>query len=207
MIDGSDNNDISVTISTSQIVPEAVAEFQVPDQRLQRRVRPQQRRAGQRHHQVGHQPLPRRRLGLLHGERLLLADEHREGAGLEKPPALQPAPGRLQPRRADRQATRRSSSASTSTTDQRPTRRRRHGAHADAGRLRGAAERAAARRQPASSRQAVLQRSRSCRTSTRRTRVPQPALTTLVNGVPIETARPTSARSQPEHVPLPSWGG
>jgi hypothetical protein len=29
MIDGSDNNDISVTISTSQIVPEAVAEFQV----------------------------------------------------------------------------------------------------------------------------------------------------------------------------------
>jgi hypothetical protein len=29
MIDGSDNNDISVTIATSQIVPEAVAEFQV----------------------------------------------------------------------------------------------------------------------------------------------------------------------------------
>ncbi len=29
MIDGSDNNDISVTISTSQLVPEAVAEFQV----------------------------------------------------------------------------------------------------------------------------------------------------------------------------------
>ena len=29
MVDGSDNNDISVTISTSQIVPEAVAEFQV----------------------------------------------------------------------------------------------------------------------------------------------------------------------------------
>jgi hypothetical protein len=29
MLDGSDNNDISVTISTSQIVPEAVAEFQV----------------------------------------------------------------------------------------------------------------------------------------------------------------------------------
>jgi hypothetical protein len=29
MIDGSDNNDISVTISTSQVVPEAVAEFQV----------------------------------------------------------------------------------------------------------------------------------------------------------------------------------
>jgi hypothetical protein len=29
MIDGSDNNDISVTISTSQIVPESVAEFQV----------------------------------------------------------------------------------------------------------------------------------------------------------------------------------
>ena len=29
MIDGSDNNDITVTISTSQIVPEAVAEFQV----------------------------------------------------------------------------------------------------------------------------------------------------------------------------------
>ena len=29
MIDGSDNNDMSVTISTSQIVPEAVAEFQV----------------------------------------------------------------------------------------------------------------------------------------------------------------------------------
>jgi phosphohistidine swiveling domain-containing protein len=29
MVDGSDNNDISVTISTSQLVPEAVAEFQV----------------------------------------------------------------------------------------------------------------------------------------------------------------------------------
>ena len=29
MVDGSDNNDISVTIATSQIVPEAVAEFQV----------------------------------------------------------------------------------------------------------------------------------------------------------------------------------
>ena len=29
MIDGSDNNDISVTIATSQLVPEAVAEFQV----------------------------------------------------------------------------------------------------------------------------------------------------------------------------------
>jgi outer membrane receptor protein involved in Fe transport len=29
MIDGSDNNDISVTIATSQVVPEAVAEFQV----------------------------------------------------------------------------------------------------------------------------------------------------------------------------------
>ncbi len=29
MIDGSDNNDMSVTISTSQVVPEAVAEFQV----------------------------------------------------------------------------------------------------------------------------------------------------------------------------------
>ena len=29
MIDGSDNNDISVTISTTQIVPESVAEFQV----------------------------------------------------------------------------------------------------------------------------------------------------------------------------------
>ena len=29
MVDGSDNNDISVTLSTSQIVPEAVAEFQV----------------------------------------------------------------------------------------------------------------------------------------------------------------------------------
>ena len=29
MVDGSDNNDISVTISTSQMVPEAVAEFQV----------------------------------------------------------------------------------------------------------------------------------------------------------------------------------
>jgi hypothetical protein len=29
MIDGSDNNDVSVTISTSQVVPEAVAEFQV----------------------------------------------------------------------------------------------------------------------------------------------------------------------------------
>lgn len=29
MVDGSDNNDMSVTISTSQIVPEAVAEFQV----------------------------------------------------------------------------------------------------------------------------------------------------------------------------------
>ncbi len=29
MIDGSDNNDISVTISTSQVVPESVAEFQV----------------------------------------------------------------------------------------------------------------------------------------------------------------------------------
>src|SRR5687768_8244158 len=29
MVDGSDNNDISVTIATSQIVPESVAEFQV----------------------------------------------------------------------------------------------------------------------------------------------------------------------------------
>jgi hypothetical protein len=29
MVDGSDNNDISVTIATSQIVPEAVAEFHV----------------------------------------------------------------------------------------------------------------------------------------------------------------------------------
>src|SRR6185436_20847246 len=29
MIDGSDNNDISVTIATTQIVPESVAEFQV----------------------------------------------------------------------------------------------------------------------------------------------------------------------------------
>ena len=29
MIDGSDNNDISVTIATSQVVPEAVAQFQV----------------------------------------------------------------------------------------------------------------------------------------------------------------------------------
>ena len=29
MVDGSDNNDISVTIATSQVVPEAVAEFQV----------------------------------------------------------------------------------------------------------------------------------------------------------------------------------
>src|SRR6185295_17177358 len=29
MIDGSDNNDISVTIATTQVVPESVAEFQI----------------------------------------------------------------------------------------------------------------------------------------------------------------------------------
>ena len=66
MIDGSDNNDISVTIATSQIVPEAVAGVPGADQRLQRRVRPQQRRADQPDHQVRHQQLPRRGLGVLH---------------------------------------------------------------------------------------------------------------------------------------------
>ena len=49
------------------------------DERLQRRVRPQQRRAGQRHHQVRHEHLPRRGLGLLPHEQPGLADEPREG--------------------------------------------------------------------------------------------------------------------------------
>ena len=61
MIDGSDNNDVSVTLSTTPVVPEAVAGDRRPDQPVQRGVRPQLRRAVQRHHQVGHQRVPRRR--------------------------------------------------------------------------------------------------------------------------------------------------
>ena len=85
MIDGSDNNDISVTIVTSQIVPEAVA--RVPGAAEPLPVEFGATAAGnQPDHQVRLQPLPRRGLGLLHDERLLLADQHREGAsGLEEP--------------------------------------------------------------------------------------------------------------------------
>ena len=50
-----------------------------PAEPVQRRVRAQQRRTDQRHHEVRHQSLQRRHLGLLPGERPELADEHREG--------------------------------------------------------------------------------------------------------------------------------
>ena len=156
-------------------------------------VRPQQRRPDQRHHEVRHQPLPRRRLRLLPASGLELADQHREG---ERPDQAAQVPSAT-------------SSAATSAVPiikdklfffglyqrdmQRPdaaAQPARHVAHPDAGRLRRAAQRAAPRRpvggeppgRPASA-------SASSRTSTAQSPMFRNVTTTLVNGVPIETGQ------------------
>ena len=190
MVDGSDNNDISVTIATSQIVPEAVAEFQVLTEPVQRRVRPQQRRADQRDHQVGDQPFPRRLVGLLPGERALLAEQHREGQRPDRAREVQPPSAGRRPRRPGppRQAVLLRPLSARLAAD------------------RGAAEarRSASRRRPA------LRRCRTCRSAPAspqragrpssaarvpagrlRARIPcfRNVTTTAVNGVPIETGQ------------------
>ena len=59
MVDGSDNNDISVAVATSQIVPEAVAEFQVMQNPYSVEFGRNTRRPDQHHHQVGLEPVRR----------------------------------------------------------------------------------------------------------------------------------------------------
>ena len=138
MIDGSDNNDVSVTISTMPVVPEAVAEFQVQTNPYNVEFGRNSGAPDQRHHQVRHATR-------FHGEAWeyyrtsepLLAQEHREDQRTDRSPgftATRPAPARAG--RSSR--TRRSSSGSTSTTS---TARRHSSARpcaSDAGRLRGA---------------------------------------------------------------------
>ena len=79
MIDGSDNNDISVTIATTQVVPESVAEFQVQTNAYSVEFG---RNSGAQVNVItksGHQRLPRRVLGLLPHQQPGLAHQHREG--------------------------------------------------------------------------------------------------------------------------------
>ena len=69
MLDGIDNNSDTVDFlnGTNYVVlppVEAIQEFKVQTCGLQRRVRPFRRRRAERHHQVGHQQLPRRGMGV-----------------------------------------------------------------------------------------------------------------------------------------------
>ena len=88
MVDGSDNNDISVTIATSQIVPEAVAEFQVMQNPYS--VEFGRNSGGQINviTKIGLEPLRGRLLRLLPVERPEFADQHREG---EQPDRRRPS--------------------------------------------------------------------------------------------------------------------
>ena len=88
MVDGSDNNDISVTIATSQIVPESVAEFQVMQNPYS--VEFGRNSGGQINviTKSGTQPLPGRLLRLLPVERPELADNIEKANNLATPAKL-----------------------------------------------------------------------------------------------------------------------
>ena len=60
MLDGGNNVDEYTNVNAPFPMPDAVQEFSVADQQLQRRVRPERRRRGQHHHQERNQPVSRR---------------------------------------------------------------------------------------------------------------------------------------------------
>ena len=147
MVDGSDNNDISVTIATSQIVPESVAEFQVMQNPYS--VEFGRNSGGQINviTKSGSNRFSGRLLRLLPVERLELADQHREGEQPGDAAQAHSPSARRRSRRpgAARQAVLlRSLSAGLAAPGQ-PAQSD-DDPDPDAGRLRGAPERAAARR-------------------------------------------------------------
>ena len=203
MIDGSDNNDISVTIATTQVVPESVAEFQVQTNAYNVEFG---RNSGAQVNVItksGHQPVPRRGLGLLPDERASTRSQRREGPG-PRPSRPGFRATRRGPASAGRSSrTRRSSSRSTSTTGSGPTRiagrpdphaRRPSGCAA----LQNVPLRAG---QPASSRQAILQRLSFLHDVYAQNPSFRNLITTTVNGVPIETRPDQRQHRAAQHLP------
>ena len=85
LIDGTDNNDLSVTLTNSRIIPEAVGEFQVQTTAYSR-IRTQQRSAGLDYYQERDQRASRRGLGLLRGNWVQPLSLLNRRAGLEETP-------------------------------------------------------------------------------------------------------------------------
>ena len=201
MIDGSDNNDISVTIATSQIVPEAVAEFQVLTNPYS--VEFGRNSGGQINviTKSGTNRFHGEALGLLPGRATSTRSTNIEKS--QRPHRTSPSSSATslggEHRRADLQGQDSSSSASTSATRS----GRRHGpAHRRSrSRRRPASPRCrTCRSAPASRRRAArpcCSGSRSCRTSTRRTRLPEPHHDARERRRRSRPGRPTSTSSTP----------
>ena len=168
------------------------------DERLQRRVRAQQRRPGQRHHQVRHEHVPRRGVGLLPHEQPGLAHEPREGPATSRSRPSSRAT-RSAPASAGRSSrTGPSSSCSTSTTPIDPAASPggtvRIPTQSGFAALAGVPLRAG---QPASSRQAVLDRLSFLNDVYAQNPSFRNLNTQLVNGVPIETGQTNVNITQP----------
>ena len=198
MIDGSDNNDISVTIATSQLVPEAVAEFQVQTNAYSVEFG---RNSGAQVNVItksGTNTFRGEVWDYFRTNEPGLADEPREGPGPGRSRPSSPATrwGRASAGRSSR--TGRSSSCSTSTTRSgprpRPAAPVRIPTQSGFSALAGVPLRAG---QPASSRQAVLDRLSFLNDVYAQNPAFRNLNTQLVNGVPIETGQTNVNITQP----------
>ncbi len=189
MIDGSDNNDASTTISTTPVVPEAVQEIAV-------QTNPYNVEFG-RNTGAQFNVITRSGTNALRGEvfeyyassELNSRTNIEKGNGLDDPAGFtrhQVGGGIGGPIVRNRVFFFGLFQADIRREDGRPGT---HGQHPDAGRLRGAADGAARRRPDAASRAAVLNALSFLRDVYAQNPVFSNVQTTLVNGVPIETGQ------------------